>query len=135
PGGRERAAHPGHAGRRVGAGRPGLVRGPRGGRRPGQGPARAARGQAPAGAGLRRRSHRAGRAAGGGEPMTIWYERAGEGEPVVLLPSSAADAGMWDGQWEARAGRFQVIRVDYRGYGRTPYQADGPYSDSGDVAG
>jgi 3-oxoadipate enol-lactonase len=67
--------------------------------------------------------------------MTIWYERAGEGEPVVLLPSSAADAGMWDGQWEALAGRFQVIRVDYRGYGRTPYQADGPYSDSGDVAG
>ncbi|MFD2351833.1 alpha/beta fold hydrolase [Nonomuraea ferruginea] len=66
--------------------------------------------------------------------MTIWYERAGEGEPVVLLPSSAADAGMWDGQWDALAARFQVIRVDYRGFGHTPYQADRPYSDAGDVA-
>ncbi|HLU75979.1 MAG TPA: alpha/beta hydrolase [Nonomuraea sp.] len=66
--------------------------------------------------------------------MTIWYERAGEGEPVVLLPSSAADAGMWDAHWDALAARFQVIRVDYRGFGHTPYEADGPYSDAGDVA-
>ncbi|MFG1946439.1 alpha/beta fold hydrolase [Nonomuraea sp. NPDC048826] len=66
--------------------------------------------------------------------MTIWYESAGSGEPVVLLPSSAADAGMWDGQWDALAARFRVIRMDYRGFGRTPYEADGPYSDDGDVA-
>ncbi|MGI5271928.1 alpha/beta fold hydrolase [Nonomuraea sp. CA-218870] len=66
--------------------------------------------------------------------MTIRYESAGAGEPVVLLPSTAADAGMWDGQWDALAARFRVIRVDYRGFGRTPYEADGPYSDDGDVA-
>lgn len=66
--------------------------------------------------------------------MTIWYEEAGTGDPVVLLHSTAADSGMWDGQWQALAARHRVIRVDYRGYGRTPYQADAPYSDSGDVA-
>ncbi|MEV0590756.1 alpha/beta fold hydrolase [Nonomuraea cavernae] len=65
--------------------------------------------------------------------MTIWYEEAGSGDPVVLLASSAADAGMWDGQWEALAGRFRVIRADYRGFGRTPYEAAEPYSDAGDV--
>lgn len=66
--------------------------------------------------------------------MTIWYEHAGHGEPVVLLASTAADARMWDGQWPALAERFQVIRLDYRGFGRTPYASDLPYSDSGDVA-
>ncbi|NRQ40540.1 alpha/beta hydrolase [Nonomuraea sp. NN258] len=66
--------------------------------------------------------------------MTIWHERAGAGEPVVLLHSSAADSGMWDGQWEALTARFDVIRVDFRGYGHTPYQAEAPYSDAGDVA-
>jgi pimeloyl-ACP methyl ester carboxylesterase len=66
--------------------------------------------------------------------VTIWYEHAGSGEPVVLLASSAADAGMWDAQWKPLAERFHVIRVDYRGFGHTPYAASEPYSDSGDVA-
>ncbi|MEO3868192.1 alpha/beta hydrolase [Nonomuraea sp. B12E4] len=66
--------------------------------------------------------------------MTIWHAERGTGEPVVLLHSSAADSGMWDAQWDALAGRFRVIKVDFRGYGRTPFQADGPYSDAGDVA-
>ncbi|WP_043625591.1 alpha/beta fold hydrolase [Nonomuraea candida] len=66
--------------------------------------------------------------------MTIWYDERGTGEPVVLLHSTAADSGMWDAQWEALSGRFRVIKVDFRGYGRTPYQADAPYSDGDDVA-
>ncbi|SDI34694.1 alpha/beta fold hydrolase [Nonomuraea jiangxiensis] len=66
--------------------------------------------------------------------MTIWHAERGTGEPVVLLHSSAADSGMWDAQWDALAARFRVIKVDFRGYGRTPFQADGPYSDAGDVA-
>jgi pimeloyl-ACP methyl ester carboxylesterase len=66
--------------------------------------------------------------------MSIWYTEAGEGEPVVLLHSTAADSGMWDGQWEALAARHRVIKVDYRGFGHTPFRSDGPYSDSGDVA-
>ncbi|MFI6922524.1 alpha/beta fold hydrolase [Nonomuraea spiralis] len=66
--------------------------------------------------------------------MTIWYEEAGTGDPVVLLHSTAADSGMWDGVWQELTARHRVIRVDFRGYGRTPLRADGPYSDSGDVA-
>ncbi|WP_222871073.1 alpha/beta fold hydrolase [Nonomuraea sp. PA05] len=66
--------------------------------------------------------------------MTIWHGERGTGEPVVLLHSTAVDSGMWDAQEEALAARFRVIKVDFRGYGRTPYQADGPYSDAGDVA-
>ncbi|MEO3792402.1 alpha/beta hydrolase [Nonomuraea sp. B10E15] len=66
--------------------------------------------------------------------MTIWHDERGTGEPVVLLHSTAADSGMWDAQWEALSERFRVIKVDFRGYGRSPYRADGPYSDSGDVA-
>ncbi|MCF6473353.1 alpha/beta hydrolase [Nonomuraea sp. MG754425] len=66
--------------------------------------------------------------------MTIWHAERGCGDPVVLLHSSAADSGMWDAQEEALSERFRVIKVDFRGYGRTPYRADGPYSDADDVA-
>ncbi|NJP92436.1 alpha/beta hydrolase [Nonomuraea sp. FMUSA5-5] len=65
--------------------------------------------------------------------MTIWHSERGTGEPVVLLHSTAADSGMWDAQEEALAARFRVIKVDFRGYGHTPYKADGPYSDADDV--
>ncbi|WP_433444455.1 alpha/beta fold hydrolase [Nonomuraea sp. CA-141351] len=66
--------------------------------------------------------------------MTIWHAERGTGEPVVLLHSSAADSRMWDAQVEALSARFRVITVDLRGYGRSAFQADGPYSDAGDVA-
>ncbi|MEU4539439.1 alpha/beta hydrolase [Streptosporangium sp. NPDC023825] len=66
--------------------------------------------------------------------MTLAYDDGGVGDPVVLLHSSAADSRMWDPQWEALTARFRVIRPDLRGHGRTPYAAETPYSDSGDVA-
>ncbi|PZG22779.1 alpha/beta fold hydrolase [Nonomuraea aridisoli] len=66
--------------------------------------------------------------------MTIWHAEKGAGEPVVLLHSTAADSGMWQAQVEALSERFRVITVDFRGYGRTPYRADGPYGDAADVA-
>ncbi|MEU3170111.1 alpha/beta hydrolase [Streptosporangium sp. NPDC006930] len=66
--------------------------------------------------------------------MTLAYDEAGVGEAVVLLHSSAADSRMWDPQWEALTARFRVIRPDLRGYGRTPYACETPYSDPGDVA-
>ncbi|KAB8194600.1 alpha/beta fold hydrolase [Nonomuraea phyllanthi] len=65
--------------------------------------------------------------------MTIWHAEHGSGTPVVLLHSSAADSGMWQAQVEALSGRFRVITVDFRGYGRSAYRSDGPYSDAGDV--
>ncbi len=66
--------------------------------------------------------------------MTVWHEERGSGEPAVLLHSGVADSGMWDPQWEPLGERFRVIRLDFRGHGRTPYAAEGPYSDAGDVA-
>ncbi|GAA3133877.1 alpha/beta hydrolase [Planomonospora alba] len=66
--------------------------------------------------------------------MTLVYGEAGSGDPVVLLHSTTADARMWDPQAEALSARFRVVRPDFRGHGRTPYAADRPYSDSGDVA-
>ncbi|MGP4100785.1 alpha/beta fold hydrolase [Nonomuraea sp. KM90] len=66
--------------------------------------------------------------------MTIWHAERGTGEPVVLLHSTATDSGMWDHQWEALAERFRVIKVDFRGYGHTPYQAEKPYNHADDVA-
>ncbi|MEV0388840.1 alpha/beta hydrolase [Nonomuraea sp. NPDC050643] len=66
--------------------------------------------------------------------MTVWHDEHGTGDPVVLLHSTAADSGMWDEQAEALSERFRVIRVDFRGYGRSPYRADGPYGDADDVA-
>ncbi|RBQ18818.1 alpha/beta hydrolase [Spongiactinospora rosea] len=74
----------------------------------------------------------------GGEGSTVdevYFEEAGSGEPVtVLLHSSTADGRMWDSLWPALAARSRVIRLDFRGYGRTPYASPVPYSDSGDVA-
>lgn len=66
--------------------------------------------------------------------MTVWHQRGGAGDPVVLLHSSVADSGMWDAQWEPLTAGFDVVRMDFRGHGRTPYASEGPYSDAGDVA-
>ncbi|MEV0974241.1 alpha/beta fold hydrolase [Microtetraspora glauca] len=64
----------------------------------------------------------------------VWHEVAGAGDPVVLLHSGVTDARMWAPQWEALTASFRVVRLDFRGYGRSPSAADGPYSDDGDVA-
>jgi 3-oxoadipate enol-lactonase len=63
------------------------------------------------------------------------YDDGGAGDAVLLLHSSAADARMWDPQWPELTARYRVIRPDFRGYGGTPYAAEEPYSDCGDVAG
>ncbi|MFI6503737.1 alpha/beta fold hydrolase [Nonomuraea typhae] len=66
--------------------------------------------------------------------MTIRHGEAGSGDPVVLLHAGVCDSRMWQLPAVILAEHFRVIRVDLRGFGQTPYEADGPYSDSGDVA-
>ncbi|MEU7000923.1 alpha/beta hydrolase [Nonomuraea sp. NPDC046570] len=66
--------------------------------------------------------------------MTISYRTTGTGDPLVLLHSGVADSRMWEPVTGELAKRFQVVAPDYRGFGRTPFQADEPYSDAGDVA-
>jgi len=59
-----------------------------------------------------------------------YYERYGDGPPVLLLHGAAMVAESWKPQVEALAGRFQVIVPERRGVGRTA-DIDGPWSYQG----
>jgi 3-oxoadipate enol-lactonase len=63
----------------------------------------------------------------------IYYERAGAGSAVTLLHSGVCDSRMWEPQWVPLAESFTVVRLDLRGFGRTPLPPR-PYSDASDVA-
>jgi pimeloyl-ACP methyl ester carboxylesterase len=49
----------------------------------------------------------------------LYYEIAGEGQPLVLIHAGIADSRMWDGQFEAFAQHYRVVRYDLRGFGKT----------------
>lgn len=49
----------------------------------------------------------------------LYYEVAGEGEPVVLLHGGLVDLRMWDDQFDVFAQRHRVVRFDMRSFGRT----------------
>jgi 3-oxoadipate enol-lactonase len=49
----------------------------------------------------------------------LYYEVAGEGDPLLLLHAGVGDSRMWDDQWEEFSRHFRVIRTDLRGFGRT----------------
>jgi pimeloyl-ACP methyl ester carboxylesterase len=53
------------------------------------------------------------------EGSKLYYEAAGAGEPLVLAHAGFVDSRMWDGQWEAFADHYRVIRYDMRGYGKS----------------
>lgn len=62
----------------------------------------------------------------------LWYERAGEGFPVVLIHPGPWDSRIWDGQFEEFTRQHDVIRYDARGHGRSD-PPDGQYSDLRDL--
>ena len=64
----------------------------------------------------------------------IYYEVAGEGEPLVLVHAGIADSRMWEGQIGAFAGGYRVLRYDMRGFGRTE-MVEGPFSHHEDLRG
>lgn len=50
----------------------------------------------------------------------VYYTRAGEGEPVLLLHGGFLDHRMWEQQVKAlTAGGFQVVTIDLPGHGRS----------------
>jgi pimeloyl-ACP methyl ester carboxylesterase len=61
----------------------------------------------------------------------LWCERAGEGEPVVLIHDGVVHAVGWDDVLPALASQFEVIRYDRRGYGRStaPQSPFSPLAD------
>jgi pimeloyl-ACP methyl ester carboxylesterase len=64
----------------------------------------------------------------------LWYERDGEGFPVVLVHPDLWDSRIWDGQFGEFALHHDVIRYDLRGHGRSDEPVR-PYSDLGDLRG
>jgi 3-oxoadipate enol-lactonase len=49
----------------------------------------------------------------------LYYEMAGDGEPLVLLHGGFLDGGMWDGQFPFFAQHYQVLRHDRRCAGKS----------------
>jgi pimeloyl-ACP methyl ester carboxylesterase len=70
-------------------------------------------------------------------PLTdLHFESAGEGPAVVLLHSGVTDLRQWDPQWDELSARYQVVRCDRRGWGRSPLpnpSESASYSDAGDI--
>ena len=62
----------------------------------------------------------------------IYYERCGAGPAVVLLHDGLVHSVTWDGSWDALCKRFQAIRYDRRGYGRSQ-AATGRFSQTEDL--
>jgi 3-oxoadipate enol-lactonase len=50
----------------------------------------------------------------------LYYEVAGEGEPLVLIHGNFGDRRHWDDQFMPLSKRFQVIRYDVCGFGKSP---------------
>ncbi len=66
------------------------------------------------------------------EAGRLWYQRAGEGFPVILIHPGLWDARIWDDQFEEFARHHDVVRYDLRGYGRSDMPTE-PYSDLRDL--
>ncbi|GIK40348.1 MAG: hydrolase [Chloroflexota bacterium] len=49
----------------------------------------------------------------------LYYEVAGEGEPLVLSHAGFVDSRMWDDQWHDFSQHYRVIRFDMRGFGKS----------------
>ena len=64
--------------------------------------------------------------------MGIYAEVAGEGPAVALVHEGICDSRMWDGQWERWSESYRLLRVDLRGFGRSPLGSE-PYSHARDV--
>ncbi len=62
----------------------------------------------------------------------LYYETAGEGSPLLLIHAGVADCTMWDNQMDLISQRYQVIRYDARGFGRSQSEAT-EFSNSQDI--
>ena len=49
----------------------------------------------------------------------LFYERRGQGRPVVLIGGANLALEQWDAQFQALARRYDVVRYDVRGFGRS----------------
>jgi pimeloyl-ACP methyl ester carboxylesterase len=49
----------------------------------------------------------------------LYYELAGEGQPIVWLHAGVADSRQWNNEFREFARDFRVLRYDQRGYGKS----------------
>jgi len=60
--------------------------------------------------------------------VDLWYERSGQGHPVIFLHAFAVTGAMWSSQVPVlTTAGYDVICVDLRGHGRSP-APPGPYT-------
>ena len=64
--------------------------------------------------------------------MEVFSEVAGSGPAVALLHEGICDSRMWDDQWEPWSESFRLLRLDFRGFGRSPLST-GAYSHARDA--
>jgi 3-oxoadipate enol-lactonase len=64
--------------------------------------------------------------------VELYAEVAGEGPAVVLLHEGVCDSRMWEPQWEAWPREFRLLRLDLRGFGRSPLEP-GRFTHAADV--
>jgi pimeloyl-ACP methyl ester carboxylesterase len=64
----------------------------------------------------------------------LYYEMAGDGDPLVLIHGFSLDRRMWDPQFAVFARRYRVIRYDLRGFGRSALPDGDPFSHTADLA-
>lgn len=62
----------------------------------------------------------------------LYYEQRGHGQPLVLLHDGIGHREIWQGQFDALAEHFRVIRYDHRGYGLSD-PATAPYYENEDL--
>ncbi|ELZ75938.1 alpha/beta hydrolase fold protein / chloride peroxidase [Haloferax gibbonsii ATCC 33959] len=60
--------------------------------------------------------------------IDTYYERRGEGPPVVFVHGAVLDHGQWDRQTEALRDDYTTISYDIRGHGRTGGSEPATYS-------
>lgn len=63
----------------------------------------------------------------------LYFEIAGEGHPLVLIHGNTLDVRMWEDQIEAFAAKYQVIRYDMRGFGRSALPTTESYRPADDL--
>jgi len=65
---------------------------------------------------------------------SLYYEVAGQGEPIVFVHGNFGDRRHWDYQFEPLSKNFKVLRYDVRGYGKSALpKPDETYYDTGDL--
>ncbi len=63
----------------------------------------------------------------------LYYELAGTGDAVVLIHGFGADSRYWQAQFDALAEKYQVVRYDLRGFGKSALPGTEPYTHADDL--